>query len=48
MCVRWCGAPINRLFTGGGTGPESIIHAWDVKEFTEITMDKDEIDKNDE
>jgi len=43
MCIRWCGAPINRLYTGG---LDHIIHAWDVKQFIEITMDKDEIDKN--
>ena len=45
MCVKWCGAPINMLFTGG---LDNIIHAWNVKEFIEITMDRDEIDKNDE
>lgn len=45
MCVKWCGEPINMLFTGG---TDMIVHAWNVKEFTEITMDKDEIDKNDE
>ena len=33
------------LFTGG---IDFIVHAWNVKEFTEITMDKDEMDKNDE
>ena len=45
MCIRWCGAPINMLFTGG---LDHIVHAWDVKQFIEITMEKDEIDKNDE
>ena len=45
MCVKWCGAPINMLYTGG---LDHKIHAWDVKTFDEITPVEDEIDKNDE
>ena len=33
MCIKWCGAPYNKLYTGGVDG---VIHCYDVVEMKEV------------
>ena len=35
MLVKWCGAPFNRLFTGG---IDTVIHSWDVQNMKETSV----------
>lgn len=34
LCIKWCGNPVNRLFTGGC---DSVIHAYDVNNLDELS-----------
>jgi WD40 repeat protein len=35
MCIKWCGEPYNRLYTGGVDG---VIHAYDIVEMKEVSV----------